>query len=539
MTGATARTPTMPPESQLEERRTVAATSRDDGRLRRLLGRLLGRPVTTPLVALIAFASVLTGLLLRNASLFTVRLYEVGDAAANSLLVNDARDLDLLVGHYSRVGFNHPGPAVLYVQAFGEAVFTDLLGLTRGPYNGQVLAVLILLSAVVAAVVAMVHAWSGRLCVALAALAVAVVWFEGHTWSISATWIPLVVVAPFLLLLVSAASVASGRVRHLWLLAGVGGLLVHAHVEFALFVPALALAALVTWALVERATPRALWRRSPRDWITALAVLAVFVIPIALNTVVNWPGEIPEYFAYSNAQATDSPSLTDALRYAVQFWSPASPLAPFVPVLLVAAAAASAWWAPRALRRPLLTLTAFAVLAEGLFVLYALVGVDDLEQDYIGSFSWSVPLSLLLVVTVSLTAHLASRQNAAVATGVLSAVLVAVAFIGDGTRLRSEAIDKLPQTLALVERAADGERVVLDIGEGTGPFVDGTGLLVHLERAGREVCVLNSGLGVQLTPDRICSAAEQADGQVFELREIGSRPIRSFRGMQSDITVVR
>ena len=36
--------------------------------------------------------------------------YEGTDFAANSLLIQDAKALNLLVGNYSRIGFNHPGP---------------------------------------------------------------------------------------------------------------------------------------------------------------------------------------------------------------------------------------------------------------------------------------------------------------------------------------------------------------------------------------------------------------------------------------------
>jgi hypothetical protein len=47
----------------------------------------------------------------RNRFLFTDRLYEQGDSAANSILIAQARHFTLLVGNYSRKGFNHPGPA--------------------------------------------------------------------------------------------------------------------------------------------------------------------------------------------------------------------------------------------------------------------------------------------------------------------------------------------------------------------------------------------------------------------------------------------
>src|SRR5688500_16653540 len=75
------------------------------------------------------------------ADLLGIPLYEGGDFAANSLLIQDAKSFDLLVGHYSRIGFNHPGPAILYFQALGEYVFYDLTHLVGAPFAGQLLSV--------------------------------------------------------------------------------------------------------------------------------------------------------------------------------------------------------------------------------------------------------------------------------------------------------------------------------------------------------------------------------------------------------------
>ncbi len=510
-----------------------------------MTSRARARLGTPPAVGLGAFVVVLLGLVLRNRGLFTTRLYEVGDAAANSLLVNDAQSFSLLVGHYSRIGFNHPGPGMLYLQAAGEAVFYDALGLVVGPYNGQVLAVLALQAAVIGSVVAIIYSWDRRWPVPLAGLAVIALWYEGHAFAITSTWIPHIVVAPFLLLIVSAASVAAGNVRHLWLLAASAGLLVHAHVEFALFAPALTLAALLAWAITERLGPKALWQRSPRSWAIALAVVGVFLLPIALNTLLNWPGEVPKYLSYSGGEERPSPSLPEALHYARQFWVPDFPGARFVPALLTLAAAAAAWAAPRRLRRPLLAVTGAGILAEALFVVYALVGIDDLTQDYIGLFSWSVPLAMLLVLTTSVVAWMSEARPAGVAVAVVAAGLVAWSFTGDGVSLRPDSIAGLPQTFEAVEQAADSRPIVLDIGAGAGPFIEGTALLVHLEREGEDVCTTTVTLTIQVTPDRICTAEQRAEGRVFTLSEPGPPaadppPGGTTRlpGQVSEITVV-
>lgn len=500
-------------------------------------GRPRWRPSAATVGTVISFLLLATGLLWNNRGVFRTALYEVGDAAANSLLVNEAKSFDLLTGHYSRVGFNHPGPGVLYLQAAGEALFTDLLGLTPGPYNGQVVAVLLFHAAVLAAVGGIVHSWCGRWPTAAAGMAVLLGWYSTHQYSLAGLWIPVFVVAPFLLLLVASASVASGRVRHLWLLAAAGGLLVHAHIAFTLFVSVLGAGSVLAWAVTERVGPRELLRRSPRSWATAGLVVAAFLAPIALNTVLNWPGEIPKYLSYSETGTPVSPTLADAVVFTRQFWVASGPLVNVAPVLLIVAAAAAAWWAPAGLRRPLGLLTAAAVLGEGLLVMYALVGIDDLNQSYVAQFAWSLPAGLLLVVAVSATARIRS-------TGVFP-VSVAVGAVGAGTLalqsqnllVRPEFSDSVPRTFTAVAQAADRRPLLLDLGPGIAPFLDGTALLLQFERAGEPACVVNASLSVQVTPERICTSAELAEGQRVELRDAGTAVSPTYRSPFSDVTV--
>ena len=487
-------------------------------------------------VGLLTFLAVAAGLLVHNRTLFRVRIWEVGDAAANSLLVDDAKHLHLLVGHYSRVGFHHPGPAVLYLQAAGEYVLYDLLHLAPGPYNGQLIAVVLLEAAVVAAVVAVLHSWAGTWVVAPAALAPVLLWYLHHPFPLTSSWMPLVVVAPFLLLLVSVASVAAGHTRHLWLLTASACLLVHAHVEFALFSPALCLWALVAWAGTERIGVRAMLRRDPRAWWTSLAILLFFAFPIALNTALHYPGEVPKYVTYSSGTERPTPSAAQVLHYARQFWADDSSVARYLPVLLVAAALLAAVAAPRRLRRPLLLLTLTCLLAEALFLVYARVGIDDLGQNYVGLFSWSVPLALLLVVAVSIAAHLA-RPVFGLVAGASTAAVCAVALAQPGFDLRPEGLAALPQALHAVEQATGPREVVLDVGPGIAAFVDGTGLLIALERDDRPVCVEQRELTVQVTAQRVCTPGEVAAGVHIELREPVPGTPNPIPGGLSSITI--
>ena len=91
------------------------------------------------------------------------RLYEQGDGGANSILIAQAKHFTLLIGNYSREGFNHPGPAYMYVQAAGQWLFFYALHLVPTAWNAHVLAVFVLNSAFVAMVTGMVYGWTRSL----------------------------------------------------------------------------------------------------------------------------------------------------------------------------------------------------------------------------------------------------------------------------------------------------------------------------------------------------------------------------------------
>ena len=79
----------------------------------------------------------------------------------------------------------------------------------------------------------------------LTAAGITLIFLAEHPQLVCSTWMPHVCFAPFLLYVFAVASVAAGRLRHLWVMVLAGGLLVHGHAEFLLLVPLLAVAALV------------------------------------------------------------------------------------------------------------------------------------------------------------------------------------------------------------------------------------------------------------------------------------------------------
>ncbi|MDZ4785439.1 MAG: hypothetical protein SGJ02_05115 [bacterium] len=56
---------------------------------------------------------------INRGSLFVI-CSELGDLAANAISIERAKEFQQLLGPYGRFGFNHPGPALFYLMAFGD-----------------------------------------------------------------------------------------------------------------------------------------------------------------------------------------------------------------------------------------------------------------------------------------------------------------------------------------------------------------------------------------------------------------------------------
>jgi hypothetical protein len=118
--------------------------------------------------------------------------------AANSILIEQARRFTLLVGNYSREGFNHPGPAFLYVESWDESIFWALLHVVPTAWNGQLVALYPLNAGFASCVVAVVYGWTGSLRGVLAAGAVLALFGFLHPAVFNSGWMPYVYVPAFL-----------------------------------------------------------------------------------------------------------------------------------------------------------------------------------------------------------------------------------------------------------------------------------------------------------------------------------------------------
>jgi hypothetical protein len=500
----------------------------------------------------VPFAVVAGVLLARNAFIFSTPLYEDADMGANSILIEQARRFTLLVGMYSREGFNHPGPAFLYVQSWGESLFWSALHVVPAAWNGQLIAVYALSALFAALVVGTGYGLTRSARTAAGFFAVLLVLVAVRPAVFSSDWMPYMLVTAYIAYLVAIASVATGRLRDAWIVALTGWFLLNGNVAFLFFVPVTACGCLVVLAWPRRRTLlvslRSFAARQRAVWVPVAVISALFALPIVANTVLHWPGEFGKYLSYSSTSSqAGSHSLSQVAHYVLWFWwpgratGPVSATALLIPVAAYLVAGGLTWrLRPGPVRRFCVSLLAFNTLSSAAFVFYAAVGIDELSPTgyYIGYFYWSAPVIMLLIAVVAVLESLPSAgAAAATAAGAVAVAVVAACAVfaaAPQTRTSTEHTDPgnlttgadtdptLPAGVARLAALSGGKPIVLRFSHQAWPDV--TGLLVQAERTGVRACVANRYWEFMMTSQFICTPAEVSRGVPYWLSLPGTVP---------------
>ena len=476
----------------------------------------------------VPFAVLFALLCVRNRFLFTDRLYEQGDAGANSILITQAKHFTLLVGNYSRERFHHPGPAYMYVQAAGEYLFRNALHVVPTAWNAHMLSVFALNSAFVALAVGVVYGWTRSVRGAAACLAVFTGFVIAYPPIVNSDWMPYMYVLAYMVFILSAGSVAAGRAQDAWIFALTGWFLIHGHACFLLFVPAVTAAVLAAllWPRRHalRASPGWFLRVHRRALIPAAVISGLFALPIVLNLALHWSGDFGKYISYGGSGRAGGHGARQVVQYALWFWWPHRH-AWLAPLLGYPAALAAALWLTRGrLRGFLLALLAVNVVSSLAFLFYAAVGIDDLGAYYIGYFYWSAPLiTVLVIVLAALEAGpraagagspLARRLSTGVAALAAAAAIAGLAVIpGTRTGSTNDIDESLPQVVATLAARAAGRTIVLHIDQPA--WVETAGFLVQAERSGVKACLNGPWFTFLMTTQFICTPAQAASGQAY------------------------
>jgi hypothetical protein len=240
--------------------------------------RLLAAP------ARILFAGTLLLLIVANhRAVFETPWHEQGDFALNALQIERAKNFNEVHGNYSRFHFNHPGPAFFYVYAAGEWLFHDALQIVPTQANAHILAGLVLQASFFAGALGIMASWVRSRWFMPVAAALAALHYKETLYAFNSIWPPHVLLMPFLCFLAASASVGAGRASHLWVMVLSGGFLVHGHVAQPLFVGSLALAGYAGLCWHGPRPRQAPWRLHRREHLIAGGILAVFLVPLAID----------------------------------------------------------------------------------------------------------------------------------------------------------------------------------------------------------------------------------------------------------------
>jgi hypothetical protein len=455
---------------------------------------------------------------LANRRLFAAKIYEEGDAAANSILIEQAKHGALLVGNYSRLEFNHPGPGILYILAASEILFHDWLPLVPAPHNAHILGSVVLSSILVSLCLTML-AWHWKSWPAITVGLAVFLGFFGWNGFLACHWFPAVYVPIFLTFVIAAASIAAGGLRHLPWLALAGSLAIHGHVCFVLFVLPISLAALVVVLAKYRFRGRRLLAENRRAWIGLGSIAGLFVLPILLHTALDYPGEIGKYLAYARAARDGGHDPSAALDFLVRCLTNDAPHCRVLALALVVAAcfnlpkrvSGDQWEISR-------SMAGAAVLTTGIYFYYACRGVDDLAYTYVGYFFGTV---LLIVVSTCAmnVAVLLSRNAHAAGLVVLSAGFIGGYALATGKFTNNYTGEPaIPAFVEAVERSApaDARPLIVSSDPVLWPYV--AGFVVEMERRGKSVYVMDDSRTflftkrfTQFPPDLFCGRLRRVD----------------------------
>ena len=304
------------------------------------------------------------------------------------------------------------------MQAWSDVAFRSVLPVFPEPYNAHLFGVILLNCLVLAAVTQVVRHDTGSDVAAIAFTFVAVLFYGSIRGAFTSSWMPDVYLGPFLLYLVASVSVLAGRVRSLPYFVVACGLLVHGHVSFVPFAVVMTGIVAARLGYRHRGHVRELVRAERRTFVASGLWLGLFVLPIAVNLLVHWPGEIPDYwrFAVTDRQQNHH-GLRESLRFVASYWPASGAAAVLIALGAVAALVVTARHHPvAALRRTAAATLVVVLVATLLFVQYASVGVDYLSFRYVGYFSVMIPALLLGEVLVAAIHDGAARDPARGAT---------------------------------------------------------------------------------------------------------------------------
>lgn len=456
---------------------------------------------------------------------------ELGDFAANSVLIQDAKSLHLIYGNYSRVGFNHPGPAILYVLAAGELIFHDWLRLVPSPLSGQLLAVTLYNAAWITVVFALMRRIAGSTAAAVLFVSVFLLAVALCDWRVfDGMWFPHLYFFPFAVLLLAASRLLYGRTDMLVALGVATGFLINGHVSFVAIIGIMLVVMVTANYLMSRRhaeTPRIAskqwFRTNGRALLVFGGIVLLFLVPFIIANLIDRPTPVQQYLRFGRGNKGNT--AMQALTYVGVYWGQGAALVSGL-ALAVLGYFGSAAVGGRVGQLGK-SLTAVFLAASVAVLYYAKAGVDMLDQTYIALFYYNVPCMVAGAAVLYSYLTWQWRHKHVAAT-----VLVLLCGLGVYQKIktppeyiahyRQPAVQEAYEALVKL-RPAQG-RIVLDLENGPGwgdLWVHMTGITAYAKRQGDDLFCINEQWHISFSKPVRCRPEELASPAHFRVTNSG------------------
>jgi len=457
--------------------------------------------------------------------------FEVGDFAANSLLIQDAKSLKLLVGNYSRLGFNHPGPAILYVLAAGETLFHDVFNLGISPVGAQLIAVGIYSACWLVVILTLFTRLTGQRSLAILGLAIFLYATSLADFQfLTGMWFPHLYYLPFAVFLLSASRLASGHTDSWGALAISSGFLINGHVSFVAVIGIILIFTIVFNHVQSSASKnpallsKSFYYSNKKEVMYFACIILLFIFPLLIQSILHFPGPVADYIAVGRHHKPNR--LVEVLSFVSQYWEGMLPMLTAMTMLL--ALVGSAKNEGSYFFKSIKSLIAILFSATFALLFYARYGIDYLDQKYIGLFYYSVP-----VLAFAAAAIVAFRSIIMPFKVVMLVFISLLLALGAYARLRSPAVYagdygdpkvvEIYQSLNGLERNG---RLVLDLsaGEHWGQVWTRTaGVLSYAKRQNNNFICINRNWHILFTRANQCTLDEIAHGRRIIVQHVSSK----------------
>jgi hypothetical protein len=445
---------------------------------------------------------------------------EAGDFAANSLQVLQAKSGLILEGHYSRFGFHHPGPALLYLLALNEVVLFDTFGLVPSAFSAHLIAVAFLNAASITSVAFMLRTLARSWLMAFAGTAIFVVslsWMNIQVFN--SAWFPYMYALPFAAFLTSLAVVIRGYAKGLVFAAFFGGLLINGHASFLFIVPAVVALVLVVTVITRRlgarlTVPLGTWlRTNSRPAVASAIVFGIFLMPLLIRLLTQWPSPLREY-ASDGASGAGRDLSVGISAFLV---NPRGTWVVIVAAIIAITIMVMSFRLPALAASSALALVLLSATAVHLF--YNIVGVDDAANSYLSFYFLVVP-ALVPTAIILMLDQRSSDLRVAIPVALLAVVAVGYAAVINKTNAWPQDYQR-EDVLVLDELITEDSRpIVLDLDSSQdwgSVWSAAIGYVLLQERLGEHRVCVRENWFVGFTEELRCTPEDEASGQALRI----------------------